>query len=173
MSFIEPLFRLLAGHLDRIRRNHGLEHATIHILSQRFPGVFLAGHSDTQGFWLIGQVPLEAVTQAAQEALERLRRGERHLALHPGCGTNYLTSGAMTGLAGMLALSGARSRRDKWDRLPLVVLSATLALIFSQPVGMWLQERLTTSGDPGALEIVEVIASRRGQLPAYRVITRG
>ena len=133
MSFIEPLFHLLAGHLDRIRRNHGLEHATIHLLSQRFPGVFLAGHSDTQGFWLFGQVPLEAVAQAAQEALERLRR----------------------------------------ERLPLVVLAATVALIFSQPVGMWLQERLTTSGDPGGLEIVEVIPSQRGQLPTYRVLTRG
>lgn len=173
MSFIEPLFHLLAGHLDRIRRNHGLEHATIHLLSQRFPGVFLAGHSDTQGFWLFGQVPLEAVAQAAQEALERLRRGERHLALHPGCGTNYLTSGTMAGLAGALAMSGARTRRDRRERLPLVVLAATVALIFSQPVGMWLQERLTTSGDPGGLEIVEVIPSQRGQLPAYRVLTRG
>lgn len=173
MSFLEPLFRLLAGYLDRVRRNHGLEHATIHLLAQRFPGTFLAGHSDPQGFWLFGEVPHEAVVQAAHEALERLRRGERHLALHPGCGTNYLTSGAMAGLAGVLAMSGARNRRDRRERLPLVVLASTVALIFAQPVGMWLQEHLTTSGDPRGLEIVEVLPTRRGQLPAYRVLTRG
>ena len=173
MSLVDTLIQTSLSSLDRIRRNHGLEHATIHILAQRFPGVFLAGHSDGRGFWIIGQVPQEAVEQAAREALERLRRGERHLALHPGCGTNYLTSGAMAGLAGALAMTGARSRREKWDRLPLVVLAATVALILSQPVGMWLQERLTTSGDPGDLDIVDVIPSQRGQLPAFRVITRG
>ncbi len=159
--------------LLRIRRNHGLEHATIHLLAQRFPGTFLAGHSDAQGFWILGTVPLEAVQSAVHEALERLRRGERHLALHPGCGTNYLTSGALAGLAGAAALSGARNRRERWERLPLVVLAATVALLFSQPMGMWLQEHLTTSGDPGDLEVVDILPTHRGQLPAFRVLTRG
>jgi len=159
--------------LSRVRRNHALEHATIHLLSRRFPGLFLAGHSDWEGFWILGPVPREAVEAAAHEALDRLRRGERHLAVHPGCGTNYLTSGAMAGLGGLLAMTGARNRRERWERLPLVILTATVALLFSQPVGMWIQEHLTTSADPGDLEIVEVIATRRGYLPAFRVVTRG
>ncbi len=171
MSFLQNL--LQSPLLSRVRRNHGLEHATIHVLSQRFPGLFLAGHSDHQGFWIIGQVPQEAVEQAVHEALDRLRRGEHHLALHPGCGTNYLTSGALTGLAGALAMSGARRWRDRWERLPLVILAATVALMFSQPLGMWLQEHLTTAGDPGNLEVVSILPAQRGSLPAFRVITRG
>ena len=159
--------------VSRVRRNHALEHATIHLLSRRFPGLFLAGHSDWEGFWIIGPVSQEAVEEAAREALERLRHGERYLALHPGCGTNYLTSGAMAGLGGLLAMVGARSRRERWERIPLVILTATVALLFSQPLGMWLQEHLTTSGDPGDLEIVRVTPTHRGAMPAFRVETRG
>lgn len=159
--------------IDRTRRNHGLEHATIHLLSKRFPQTPLAGHSDPEGFWILGAVPPEAVEQAVHEALDRLRRGERHWAIHPGCGTNYLTSGAMAGLAGAFAMSGTRRWREKLDRLPLLLILSTLALLASQPLGAWLQAHITTSGDPGALEVVEIIPTQRGKLPAYRVLTRG
>jgi len=50
--------------LSRIRRNHGLEHATINILSERFPNTTLIGRSDRQGFYLYGQVSTEALRQA-------------------------------------------------------------------------------------------------------------
>ena len=45
--------------VSRIRRNHGLEHATIHILSKKFPGARLIGHSDARGFWLVGDLTTE------------------------------------------------------------------------------------------------------------------
>ncbi len=159
--------------IQRVRRNHGLEHATIHLLTRRFPNTFLAGHSDPQGFWLLGEVPSEAVEEAVHEALRRLRNGERKLAVHPGCGTNYLVSGGLAALAGALAMAGAGRRwRDKADRLPLAVMLGTVALMFSQPLGYLLQERVTTDGDPGALEVVEIIPTRRGRLTAHRVLTQ-
>ncbi|HFC09654.1 MAG TPA: hypothetical protein ENJ54_07400 [Chloroflexi bacterium] len=160
--------------ISRVRRNHGLEHATIHLLSRRHPNTFLAGHSDPEGFWLIGNVPTAAVESAVQEALERLRGGERRLAIHPGCGTNYLVSGGLAALAGALAMLGVGKRwRDKADRLPLAVMLGTVALMFSQPLGYLLQEKVTTDGDPGALEIVEIIPTRQGRFTAHRVLTRG
>ena len=55
---------------SRVRRNHGLEHATLHILSKRFSGKSLAGHSDSKGFWLLGDVTTESVDAAVQEALQ-------------------------------------------------------------------------------------------------------
>ena len=70
---------MLKHYLSRVRRNHGVEHATLHVLSQRYPHVPIAGHSDTQGFWIIGNLPLEAVTQATQEALQRLRGGQKDI----------------------------------------------------------------------------------------------
>ncbi len=50
--------------LSRIRRNHGLEHAALHVLAERHPGKPLAGHSDLNGFWItFGQeVPSDVLT---------------------------------------------------------------------------------------------------------------
>jgi len=153
----------------RTRRNHGLEHATIHVLSARRPGLPIAGRSTPYGFYMVGALSVDDIRSAAEEALRRMRGGEQHLAVHPGCGTNYLTAGAFAGLAAFAALSvGSRSR---WERLPNAIMAATLALIFSAPVGPKLQSRVTTSADMGDLEIVTV---RRlpGRAPLHYVETR-
>ncbi len=137
------------------RRNHGLEHATIHILTARNPGRPLAGRSTPFGFYLYGDVTDEEVQSAAYEALKRLGNGEHHLAIHPGCGTNYLTSGAAASL-GALAVLSLGDRKARWSRLPDVLIAATLALIVSQPLGPKLQEHITTSGDVGDMNIASV-----------------
>lgn len=159
--------------VSRVRRNHGLEHATLHILSQRYPKRSLAGHSDTGGFWILGDVSIEDVYEAVEEALSRLRNGEKHLAVHSNCGTNFVTSGVLAGLAAVAAMFGVGSRtRDKLERLPLAMFVATLALIFSQPLGFFIQERVTTSAEPGRLQVIEIVATRKGRMKAHRVTTR-
>lgn len=160
--------------ISRIRRNHGLEHATMTILAQRFPNTPMAGRSDTAGFWLLGDVPTDAVQEAAAEGLSRMKAGEHYLAVHPHCGTNYVVSGTFAGLAGATAMAGVGPRvRDKLDRMPLAASLATLALIASQPLALLLQARLTTSGEPGDLEIAEIVPTRRGGIVAHHVITKG
>lgn len=160
--------------LSRLRRNHGLEHATTHVLAEKAPNRPYAGHSDYRGFWLIGEFSSEEVADAAVEALRRLRAGERQLALHPNCGTIWATYGAAAGLGAFIGMVGAGRRwRDKFERLPLMALLATLALILVQPLAFRLQERFTTSGDPEGLEIVEVLKSNFGGKTVHRVVTRG
>jgi len=162
----------LAKITSQTRRNHSLEHATIHILTRRFPQVFLAGHSDAGGFWLLGDVPTDAVEAAVEEAERRLRNGERHLAIHPGCGTNYLVSGGLTAVAGALAMWGAGKKwQDRLERLPYALMLGTVALMFSQPLAYRLQENVTTDGDLGTLQVVEIVPSRRGRMAAHRVVT--
>lgn len=160
--------------ISRIRRNHGLEHATLTLLAQRYPATPMAGRSDTRGFWLLGEVPTEAVQEAVKEALTRMKAGEHHLAVHPHCGTNYVISGTFAGLAGASAMSGVGPRfRDKLDRVPLAASLATLALITSQPLALMIQARLTTSGEPGNLEVFDIIPTRRGGIMAHHVLTQG
>jgi hypothetical protein len=157
--------------IARTRRNHGLEHATLHILAQRHPHIALAGHSDTSGFWVLGNVSIEEIQEAVDEALVRLQAGERRLAIHPNCGTNFATAGVMAGLAAGAAMLGGRSKRDRIERLPLAALLATLALIAAQPLGALIQERITTSGEPGELRVKEIVATRRGRWRAHRIVT--
>ena len=158
--------------ISRTRRNHGLEHATIHLLSRAKRGRPLAGHSDAGGFWLLGEVDTEELTETVQQALARLQNGERELAVHPNCGTNFATSGVFAGIGAFLAFAGSGSKfRDKLERLPMAMVFTTLALILTQPLGFRLQREVTTSGDPGDLRILRVTRSSLNGRTAHRVET--
>jgi len=152
----------------RTRRNHGLEHATIHVLASRLRGVSIAGRSTPNGFYIIGNVAAEDVASAADEALRRIRNGEPQLTIHPSCGTNYMTSGTFAGLAAVASIGFGR--RSRWEQLPGAIIAATLALFVAAPVGPLLQARVTTSGDMGDLEIISV-RKLPGRVTAHYVET--
>lgn len=160
--------------ISRTRRNHALEHATIHVLSKRFPGVTLAGMSSPDGFTLIGDISTEDVAEGAIEALKRLRNGEAELALHPNCGTNFAITGIAAGLAAWLGTLGSgKEIRRKLERLPLIILLATAAIVFTRPLGPLVQKKITTASDPEGLELERIETSIRLGLRLHRVITRG
>ena len=160
--------------VSRIRRNHGLEHATLHLLAQRYPARGFSGHSDTGGFWIVGDASREEVNDSVQDALFRMRAGEKNLAVHPNCGTNFVTSGLLAGLAGFVAFVGGKQRlRDKLERLPLAATLSILALILARPLGLQLQRKVTTSGDPGGMQIVSITSNQRGRWMAHRIRTTG
>jgi hypothetical protein len=161
----------------RTRRNHGLEHATIHILSERIRNLRMAGRSTDSGFILMGEAPTEMVESAVNEALRRMRNGEHHLAVHPNCGTNLVTTGLLTTSAAMLGFTGA-SRKDAWNRMPAVMALMMAAILFSQPLGSSLQRHITTDGDPQDLTIVSITREQfrfpfsREPMTVHRVVTR-
>ncbi len=152
------------------RRNHALEHATIHILSSRFPGQALAGHSNPTGFFLIGDLPTADVREAVVEALARLQNGESNLAIHDGCGTNYVVTGGLAALFAFAGMSGTRNNRDRLERLPLVMVLSILAFLIGRPLGPILQMRVTTQADPGGMVLVDVYPLSKN---VHRVVTKG
>jgi hypothetical protein len=160
--------------LSRIRRNHGLEHATIHLLSRRFPKKTLIGRSDNNGFFLFGDVPTEALRETLSEALERLRNGEHELAVHPNCGTNIVTAAILAGGASFFSLMGSKDEdwRQRLERLPLAIAATMLALLVARPAGHAAQQHITTIADPSNLEIVAIRRFTRGPATVHRVITR-
>jgi hypothetical protein len=174
-EFAQPVLDLPL--VRRTRRNHGLEHATITILSQRVKNLRMAGRSSDSGFILLGEAPTEQIESAVRDALRRMKAGEHGLAVHPNCGTNLVTTGLMASLAAMIGLSGA-SRRDAWNRLPTVMVLVMLALIFSQPLGLSLQKYITTDGDPADLEVLTIQRSQMqtplssSPITVHRVTTR-
>jgi hypothetical protein len=159
--------------ITRIRRNHGLEHATIHILSRRNANLSVIGRSDWNGFTLYGSVDTAEVKYAAHEALRRLRQGETNLAVHPRCGTVLATTGLLTALAAFLAISldGSPRSRFRWSSIPAAVLAATGAAILAQPLGLVLQKRYTTSSYPGDLEVKSISVKSDAKLITHRIDT--
>ena len=138
------------------RRNHALEHATLKILSPKYPTIPLGGHSNPTGFMILGDVNVDDLRTAADEALTRLRSGERGLAIHPGCGTNYATSGLLAGSLAWFGLSGKGSWSKKAWRIPFILPLAILVWQLSKPLGPKLQESITTEADLGDMEIISV-----------------
>lgn len=157
----------------RVRRNHGLEHATIHMLSRRRPDTKVIGRSDARGYWLYGNVPTEEVELCATSALERMRQGEHQLAVHPNCGTNLVTVALLGTAATLVALFGSeRERFGKLQRIPLIAIGLMMAMLFGQPLGMRMQQHVTTLGDPSDLEIVGIRRVTRGGMTTHRIETR-
>ena len=159
--------------VSRVRRNHGLEHATINVLIQRDPYLSLVGRSDWKGFWIYGEIATEEVDSAVREAFERLNAGESELAVHPRCGTMLATTGVLSGMAAFFALGVGRSRsRFRWAYLPETLLATTAAAIVAQPLGYLLQQYVTTSHDTGQMRILRVYKQRGNPVPVHRVETR-
>jgi hypothetical protein len=118
----------------------------------------MAGRSSADGFILLGEAPTDQIEGAARDALARMKKGEHGLAVHPNCGTNLLTTGALTTLVAFLGTAGG-TRRMNGDRAVGLMSLMMLAVLISQPLGMSLQKYFTTEGDPGDLEIVSITRS--------------
>lgn len=150
------------------RRNHALEHATLHVLA-RTHKISMAGHSNPTGFFLLGDLQLEEIANAAIEALTRLKAGESGLAVHEGCGTNMATTALLSGTFAWAPLQGARSTRWRLLLIPLAVVFAAFGYWLSKPLGPWLQKYITTEADLGNMQITNIVFIRKG---VHRIITK-
>ena len=139
--------------INAVRRNHALEHATISILLSRHgPYVRIVGRAATDGFYIYGDIPTEKLKEFAHEGLERLQRGESHLAVSPLCGTNLAVAGVLAGLASLFAMGG----RNRLQGIPGAIMAAMLAVIAAQPLGRLGQKHVTTSPELDSVRIVSV-----------------
>ncbi len=152
-----------------IRRNHALEHATVHILTERNPNLQLIGRSSLGGFAIYGKVETAAVEDAVHTAIARLQAGDTQLAVHPFCGTNVLTTGLLAGLAAFGVT--LRRTKSKWDKLPDMITAATLAALVAQPLGLIMQSKVTTSSAVAGTRITAISHHQRGNLIIHRIKT--
>jgi hypothetical protein len=148
--------------LNRVRRNHALEHASISVITERHPSVFLSGRSNRRGFYVFGEVEMVELRSAIDEALSRLLQGEAELAIHPRCGTNLAVAGILTGLAA----STAGSIHPRGNRVLSAILASIAALIVAPRIGTSVQEHLTTQADVEGLSVANVV---RHHIPFVRV----
>jgi hypothetical protein len=155
--------------VHRTRRNHGLEHATIHMLSTRVRGLRMAGRSTPFGFYLYADLKPEDIDWAVHEAIRRMQAGEKHLAVHPGCGTNMVTAGMLAGGLAFLATTLTSRKSSKWyDTLPNATFGGLLGALAAQPLGPWLQANVTTSADMRGVR-VRSITRRPGPVATHFV----
>ena len=150
------------------RRNHALEHATLHVLA-RTHRVSMAGHSNPTGFFILGELLTEDIREAINEAYSRLKAGESELAIHPGCGTNLVATAFLPATMAWMPLRGARSNRWRLMLIPLALIFGVFGFFLSKPLGTWLQRNITTEADLGNMQVIDVTLVRKG---VHRVITK-
>lgn len=157
----------------RLRRNHALEHATMQVLSKRYPGLRMAGISNPKGFYMVADLPTELMTDATLEARKRLQDGEADLAVHPNCGTNIAVSGAIaSAVAGsVLAVATAAEKKTKWYHYLIALGAAVPAFFLSKPVGPIVQRYVTTTGDIGKTKVTGVYSQKVCQGSVHKVDT--
>jgi Domain of unknown function (DUF6391) len=128
--------------MEQVTQVHALEHGTIWVLSEKYPKLQLGGASTNQGFYVYGQVDPQILLAAAREALERFKRGEADLAVHPRCGTN-LSVGMLLTMGFAFGFNLLLPRR-----LPNLLMGAGLAAmcssLLSPSLGAKAQKYVTT-----------------------------
>jgi len=143
---------MLTRWIDAVRRNHALEHATVAVFLARHGPTRLAGRASGDGFFILGNLPDDALRSSANEALRRLQAGESELAISPLCGTNIAVTGLLTATAASAVLASGTRR----SRFGTAVTAAMLAVIAGQPLGRLVQRYLTTRPDLEHVEITDI-----------------
>lgn len=149
------LLNLVRNWLEDVRRNHGLEHATVAVLFARRGPQRLAGRASGNGFFILGKVDATTLESCAQEALSRIQRGESGLVVSPMCGTNLVVTGGVCAVATMVSLTLSREKKPQ-ERLGDAISASTIGALAAQPLGRLVQEKITTMADHATTEVVRV-----------------
>jgi len=135
---------------NKVRQNHALQHATIHVLERDLGIPQVEGMAYEDGFTLKGLAEPGVVYQAALKGLEKLKRGERDFAIHPKCGTTILVVNTIASVIfiAVLFLTGN-----------LTIISVLVALVLAHltgPFGGRLVQRYITTNPVPDLEVTGV-----------------
>ena len=141
-----------------LRRNHALEHATIVVMMERQPGRKFNGFSTDEGFFVQGARSFAEVEGAAREALRRLQRGERRLAVHRNCGTTLVAANLL--VAAFFLASLGIGIFMQWNLYLLVLGSVIAAFALRLPLSFLLQRFVTTDADLTNAEVGWVEAAQ-------------
>jgi hypothetical protein len=165
-TFLDDLIAVLRDGVRRTRQHHAIEHATLHMLAERYPHRSFAGYSDPEGFMIVGKVESYALRRAVGDALLRLQAGEAHLAIHANCGTMLASTALLSTVA---ALLGGVGQRGAWARFSSILMWILGALVLSKPIGLRLQH-YTTLAQVADRWVAEIRPLSTGKVPIHRVI---
>jgi len=77
----------------------------------------------------------------------------------------------LAGFSSFVVMSSGRSK-SRLDKLPQIILAATMAVMAAQPLGLALQKHVTTLPEVEGVTIEEITRQRRGQVAVHHVRLR-
>jgi hypothetical protein len=145
----------------RLRQNHALEHATINVLRNRHRISGVVGMPDIAGFHLRGRVAPDVAVSATQEALRRLKKGERELAWSRRCPTSLVSTQVFLAVVFLVIVMMI------WREFtaPPVLIALLGGALLGPPVSPYLQRLLLVEPDVRTLEFRDVeVKEPRGKM---------
>jgi hypothetical protein len=173
LPFVAAAFR--AFHVDHeTRRNHALEHATIHFLEAGGTRR-LSGRAARNGFRVCGRSSAQEIRKAFEQVRRMVRDGDRLPYISRRCGSNIVSA---LGLALLLLLAVVLI--SLMVQPPLVVRASALALVvvffvaLRHGIGNWIQGRFFMATDfeeVSLRDVYEVQAGPMERRPVHFVAT--
>lgn len=162
----------LTDTLNRIRRNHALEHAVVALLLERDAArPPLGGYSTRGGFFIVAAIPTADLASVVTDALAKLNAGESELAVSDHCGTNLATGALITSLITRVVIG--KRKMPLWKRLSLLAAAAIAGGLLGRRVGNEIQRRYTTLARMDALQVASITPVLQGDPPRlHRIATR-
>ncbi len=139
-----------------LRKNHGLEHATVNVLEKEYGYKNIAGFAEESGFYIIGADSKWVVEEAAARGLELMKRGNYGLAIHKRCGTSMTVANFISAVIFLLLLF-----YTGYFSIFNMVIAIILANLTGPYLGQIIQKYFTTSTDIGGMEIVSTAYAER------------
>ena len=151
------------------RRNHAVEHATLHILADKYKNQNMAGHSNPGGVFPLRKLRQTGYSICRNRSDESSPCGRKRAGCPPGLrdkpGDHRVSAGAVC----LAPFRGVRSTPWRIVLIPLALSFAVLGFFLSRPVGTWLQAHVTTEADLGNMRVVDIALVRKG---VYKVVTK-
>ena len=126
------------------------------------------GRSTADGFYIYGNVSDETVSEVSREALQKLKSGEKNLALSPLCGTNLAVTAVCTGLASLMFMKGRKKRKSS-DEISGIIMANLIAVVIAQPLGRAVQKHITTSVEVDDMEVDSVTSTDMGRIKRIKI----
>ena len=164
---LKEVSRLTIPLIKAIRKNHGLEHATVSLLLERGTAAPIGGYSIPRGFVIWAKAPPATVANAARDALQFLKEGHSDLAVSAHCGTNIVVSALLGGLAAYLAGRG----RGLGPIVRGAMFGLLVAKILGPPIGKLVQRNVTVSAEPAGMSVKSIRVLRQSPLSIVWIST--
>jgi len=151
---------------EQTRRNHALEHGTIHFLRKHYGRRYkLTGRSEERGFRVAGAKTAADIQRAFRELLQHLRAGDHAVVVARGCGSNMVTAQASgVVLMALLSLGIVLFSPSLLMVAAAVLAILAIAMLVRYPLGMWLQRRRFLLVDFEDASILSVDPLQRAEL---------
>ena len=138
--------------IKAIRKNHGLEHATVSLLLERGTAAPIGGYSIPGGFIVWAKATPGTVVRAVHDALQLLEEGHSDLAVSAHCGTNIVVSALLGGAAAYVAGRG----RGLAPVVRGAMFGLLVARILGPPIGRLVQRNVTVSAEPAGMSVKSI-----------------